>query len=112
VWGTGKPLREFIFSEDLGDACTFLMERFDDGGMINAGSSQEISIGDLAHIITDIVGYRGKLTFDHNKPDGTPRKIMDNSRLSGMGWHAITTMRQGLKRMYDDFCRRETATTR
>lgn len=103
IWGTGKPLREFIFSEDIGDACLFLMENYREGGMINAGSGEEVSIAELAAMIRDVVGYEGRLTFDPSKPDGTPRKIMDNSRIKAMGWEPSTQLREGLAHMYDWF---------
>lgn len=101
IWGTGTPLREFIFSEDIGDACLFLMENYREGGMINAGSGEEVSIAELAAMIRDVVGYEGRLTFDPSKPDGTPRKIMDNSRIKAMGWEPSTRLREGLAQMYD-----------
>ena len=103
IWGTGRPLREFIFSEDIGDACLFLMENYREGGMINAGSGEEVSIAELAAMIRDVVGYEGRLTFDPSKPDGTPRKIMDNSRIKAMGWEPSTQLREGLAHMYDWF---------
>lgn len=107
VWGTGTPLREFIFSEDLGDACLFLMERYREGGMINVGSGDEVSIATLAAMVKDVVGYRGALRFDPSKPDGTPRKIMDSGRLAAMGWRAETRLADGLRAMYADFLQRQ-----
>lgn len=100
VWGSGTPLREFIFSEDLGDAARFLMEKYDEGGMINSGSGQEVSIADLAARLREVVGYAGELRFDPSKPDGTPRKLMDNSRLFAMGWRPATELDEGLAAMY------------
>lgn len=100
VWGTGSPMRELIDADDLADACIFLMQGYDDGGMINIGSSEEISIRDLALLMAEITGFRGAVEFDDTKPDGTPRKIMDNSRLEGLGWTAQTPIREGLTRMY------------
>jgi len=106
VWGTGSPLREFIFSEDLGEACVFLMEQYRDGHMINAGSGDEVTIAALAGLIKDVVGYPGTLRFDEFKPDGTPRKMMDSSRLQAMGWRPSTSLADGLRAMYADFVQR------
>lgn len=103
VWGTGRPLREFTFSEDIGDACLFLMENYDEGGMINAGSGQEVSIADLAALIKDVTGYDGQIEFDSQRPDGTFRKIMDNSRITELGWRADTDLREGLRLMYEGY---------
>lgn len=99
-WGTGSPLREFIYADDLGDACLFLMTTYTEGGMINAGSGQEVTIRELAQTIRDVVGFEGALTWDESKPDGTPRKLMDNSRLQAMGWAPQTRLRDGLAEMY------------
>ena len=101
AWGTGSPMRELVFADDLADACVFLMENYTDGGMINAGSDQEISIKALTEEIAGIVGYEGEIVWDTDKPDGTPRKIMDNSKLSELGWRPKTEIPQGLKAMYD-----------
>lgn len=106
VWGTGTPLREFIFSEDLGDACAFLMENYTDGGMINAGSGQEISIAALAEKLCEVIGFDGQLKFDTSKPDGTPRKIMDSSRLFALGWRPAVNLDDGLGAMYENFVAR------
>ncbi|MDV3128668.1 GDP-L-fucose synthase [Mycobacterium sp. 21AC1] len=100
VWGTGSPLRELIDADDLADACVFLLSEYDDGGIVNVGSGQEISIRDLAQLTKTIVGFDGEVTFDPNRPDGTPRKIMDNSKLSGLGWRPTVTLEAGLKKMY------------
>jgi GDP-L-fucose synthase len=100
VWGTGTPLRELIDADDLADACVFLMKRHVDGGMVNAGSSEEISIRDLAHRLSEVTGYDGRVIFDETRPDGTPRKIMDNSRLLSLGWRPRTTIQNGIKKMY------------
>lgn len=103
VWGSGTPLRELIFSEDLGEACVFLMENYHAGGMINAGSEDEVTIAELAQLIAETVGFTGRIAFDTSKPDGTPRKIMDSSRLRALGWAPRTTLAGGLARMYDAF---------
>ncbi|WP_375208043.1 GDP-L-fucose synthase family protein [Hyphococcus sp.] len=100
AWGTGSPLRELIFADDLADACVFLMNSYEEGGMINAGSDQEVSIRELTELIAETVGFQGKISWDASKPDGTPRKIMDNSRLRALGWKPKTTLREGLAQMY------------
>lgn len=105
AWGTGAPLRELIDADDLADACLFLMRHHDGGGMINAGSGQEISIHDLTLMIAEITGYEGRIAWDRSKPDGTPRKIMDSSTLRRLGWHPSISLRDGLTRMYDWYCR-------
>ena len=101
IWGTGTPQRELIYSEDLADACVHLMNTHDSGGMVNVGSSQEVKISKLANMIKEVVGFNGELIFDHSMPDGTPRKIMDNTKLNSTGWHSKTTLCEGLTEMYD-----------
>lgn len=100
VWGSGTPLRELVDADDLADACVFLMDAYREGGLINAGSDQEISIRDLALLMKDVVGFEGDVEFDSSRPDGTPRKIMDNSRLRELGWRPSTTIEDGLAKMY------------
>tara|TARA_B100000242_G_C43036446_1_gene483205 strand:- start:118 stop:1047 length:930 start_codon:yes stop_codon:yes gene_type:complete len=100
VWGTGTPLRELIYVDDLADACVFLMENYDKGGLINVGSSFEISIKELALLISKIVGFKGEIKFDSSKPDGTPRKIMDNKLINQLGWKSNTNINNGLLKMY------------
>jgi len=100
VWGTGAPLRELIDADDLADACVFLLRDYDDGGIINVGSGQEISIRDLALLMKCVVGFEGEVTFDASRPDGTPRKIMDNGKLRSLGWRPTLTIEAGLKKMY------------
>jgi GDP-L-fucose synthase len=100
VWGTGTPLRELVFADDLADACVFLMNNYTEGGLINAGSDQEISIADLALLMKQVVGYEGTVSFDSGRPDGTPRKIMDNTTLRGMGWRPQVSIPDGLAQMY------------
>lgn len=102
VWGTGTPRREFLHVDDLADACYFLMRTYDEEGLVNIGTGEDIAIGDLARLIMDIVGYEGKLRFDHTKPDGTPRKLMDVSKLTGLGWKASIGLRQGIQSVYKD----------
>ncbi len=103
VWGSGTPLRELVYADDLADACVFLMNTYTDGGMINAGSDQEISIAELAMVMKEVVGYDGQVSFDTNRPDGTPRKIMDNTKLTALGWRPKVQIVDGLARMYSWF---------
>ena len=105
IWGTGSPRREFLYVEDLADACLFLMERYDEAEIINVGVGQDLSIAELAHLVARVVGFQGRLVFDPSYPDGTPRKLLDISRLSHMGWHAQTSLETGLKETYAWFCR-------
>lgn len=103
VWGTGTPKREFLFADDLADACIFLMQQFNDYGWINIGSGEEVSIAELANTIKEVVGYQGNIVFDTTKPDGTPRKLIDVSKLHGLGWKYKTSLKDGLKITYQDF---------
>ncbi len=100
VWGTGSPLRELIDADDLADACVFLLRGYDGGDMVNTGSGQEISIRDLALLMKSIVEFDGDVLFDASRPDGTPRKLMDNSKLSALGWRPSLTIEAGLAKMY------------
>jgi len=109
IWGTGKPLREFMFADDLGAACVFLMEHYDERDIINVGTGEEITILDLAKLIADVVKFEGTLAFDSTKPDGTPRKLMDSSRLHSLGFHHQTTLKEGLQVTYQDFLKKESA---
>ncbi|MEI8350971.1 MAG: GDP-L-fucose synthase [bacterium] len=103
IWGTGVALREFLHSDDLADACVFLMNHYDDSEIVNIGSGNEISIRELAHLVQDTVGYRGTIVFDTAKPDGTPRKLIDSSKLNKMGWKSTLSLQTGLQTTYDDF---------
>ena len=106
VWGTGSPRREFLYSDDLADACVFLMERCnaaDVGEFINIGVGKEITVREAAELIADVVGFSGNLVFDATKPDGTPRKLLDVSRLHALGWQAKTGFRDGIAKAYADF---------
>ena len=103
VWGTGKPLREFLYVEDLADACVHLIEHYSGETPINVGSGEEVSIADFARRVAKAVGYQGKLEFDTSKPDGTPRKLVDVARLSATGWSASTSLDQGLALAYADY---------
>lgn len=100
LWGTGTPLREFIYVDDLADALIFLMKQYDSHEIINVGSMQEISIANLAHEIADVVGYTGKISLDTSKPDGAPRKCLDSDNLFKMGWKPKTSLAEGLRKMY------------
>lgn len=102
-WGSGAPLREFLYSDDLAAACVFLMEKYDDAQFINVGYGDEISIKALAELIADIVGYKGEIVWDKTKPDGTPRKLMDSSRLFALGWKPKIDLRTGIGLAYRDF---------
>lgn len=101
VWGTGTPLREFLHSDDLADACLFLMQNYNDFGHVNVGIGEDISIKDLALLIKKIVGYEGNLVWDTSKPDGTPRKLMDVSKINDMGWNAKIGLEEGIRDVYE-----------
>ncbi len=103
VWGSGKPLREFLHVDDMADAALFCMEEVEDVSMVNVGTGQEISIGDLAQLVCDVVGFKGRLVLDATKPDGTPRKLTDMSRLHTRGWKAQTALKDGLTETYHWF---------
>jgi GDP-L-fucose synthase len=103
VWGTGKPLREFLFVDDLADACLFVLEHYSDEQHVNVGSGQEATIAEFAKLVAEVVGYRGELAFDPSRPDGVPRKLLDSSKLAGMGWRARTSLRVGLEQAYAAF---------
>ena len=102
-WGTGAPLREFLYADDLGRACVFLMENYSEEQFINAGSGQEISIRDLAELVRQVVGFAGRIVWDPTKPDGTPRKLMDSSRLLALGWQPQVDLPTGIRLAYEDF---------
>lgn len=106
VWGSGKPRREFMYAEDLADACVFLMEKDYRGGLINIGSGQETTIKSIAEMICRIARYEGQLQFDTSKPDGAARKLLDSSKLLNMGWQAKTSLADGLNETFKDFMRR------
>jgi GDP-L-fucose synthase len=111
VWGTGSPRREFLFVDDLADACVFVLEHYSGESHLNVGSDEEVTIADAAKLIAEVIDYRGKFTFDTSRPDGTPRKLLDSSKLIEMGWRARTSLREGLKLTYSDFiARRELST--
>ena len=112
LWGSGKPMREFLWSEDMADACVFLMEQVNFVDLspqcnevrnchINIGTGKDISIRDLAYLIKSVVGYEGEITFDSTKPDGTMKKLTDPSKLNKLGWHHTVELEEGIKRIYD-----------
>jgi len=103
VWGTGKPLREFLFSDDLARACLFLMQNYSGNDIVNIGSGDEVSIRELAETVMEVVGYQGELVFDTTKPDGTPRKLLDVSRLHKLGWKHQVELKEGIAIAYQDF---------
>lgn len=106
VWGTGTPLREFMCSDDLADACVFLMDKYNAGQigeLINIGTGKEQTIAETVAVIKEVVGYQGEIVYDRNKPDGTPRKVLDVSRMKALGWTAKVSFREGLVVAYDDF---------
>ena len=100
VWGTGTPRREFLAADDLADACVFVMKHYSDEGFLNIGSGEDIAIADFARLVAEVVGYHGKIVFDTSRPDGTPRKLLDVSKLAALGWRAKTPLRDGLKTAY------------
>ena len=103
IWGDGTPLREFLYVEDLARACLLLIEKYDDSIAINVGSGQEISIGDLAKLIAKVVGFSGNISFDTSRPNGTPRKLLDSSRITQMGWKPQVSLEDGIRATYDWF---------
>jgi len=102
IWGTGSPKREFLHADDLAEACVFLMENYDESGLVNIGVGEDISILDLAILVKKVVGFEGEILKDTTKPDGTARKLMDVSKLSSFGWKAKTTLEEGIQKVYDE----------
>jgi len=100
VWGTGTPRREFLYVDDMADAVCFLMSNYDSPDIVNVGVGQDISIGELAGLIREVVGFRGDIAFDSSKPDGTPRKLLDVTRLTDAGWQASTSLEDGIRQTY------------
>jgi GDP-L-fucose synthase len=103
IWGTGNPMREFLFADDLADACYFLMLNYNEPHLINIGTGEDITIKDLALLVKKIIGFNGELIFDTSKPDGTPRKLMDVSKLHSKGWKHKVELEEGIKLAYQDF---------
>jgi GDP-L-fucose synthase len=102
IWGTGSPLREFLHADDLAEACLFLMDGYNESGLVNIGVGEDISILDLAKLVKKIVGFEGEIQLDTSKPDGTPRKLMDVSKLNGLGWKSSITLEEGIKMVYNE----------
>ncbi|MEM9108156.1 MAG: GDP-L-fucose synthase [Pseudomonadota bacterium] len=109
VWGSGKPMREFLYVDDMADACVFLMETGVKGGLFNIGTGKDITIRELAMTVMDVVGFEGRIVLDASKPDGTPRKLLDVSRMQALGWQASTGLRDGIALAYEDFLKSESA---
>ena len=103
IWGTGSPMREFLFADDLAEACYYLMQNYNEEGLVNIGTGHDISIKDLAMLIKNVIGYNGEIKFDTTKPDGTPRKLMDVSKLHGKGWKHTVELPEGIMMAYQDF---------
>jgi GDP-L-fucose synthase len=103
VWGSGKPYREFLFVDDLADACVFVLKSYSDMDFLNVGTGADITIAEFARLVGEVVGFTGELAFDATRPDGTPRKLLDVSRLTALGWRARTDLRSGLAAAYRDF---------
>ncbi|WP_441229151.1 GDP-L-fucose synthase family protein [Tardiphaga sp. 215_C5_N2_1] len=107
VWGSGRPMREFLYVDDMAEACVFLMENDAiQGGMFNVGTGVDVTIGELANTVMEVIGFEGKVVFDASKPDGTPRKLLDVERMQGLGWQAKTNLRDGIALAYRDFLSR------
>ena len=110
IWGTGTPMREFLHADDLADACCFLMENYNQEGLVNIGTGEDVTITQLALLIKEVVGYEGDLIYDASKPDGTPRKLMDVSKLTNLGWKYSIELKEGLKQVYNDYKNSQTST--
>ncbi len=104
VWGTGNPRREFLYVDDMADACVFLMEQQIGTGIFNVGCGKDITIRELAEVVMEVVNFRGKIVFDPSKPDGTPRKLLDVTRMAKVGWQAKTSLQIGIARAYSSYC--------
>jgi len=102
LWGTGTPRREFLHVDDLADACLYLMDNYDDPAPINVGTGEDLPIANLAEMVEEIVGYKGRVTFDSSKPDGTMRKLLDVTKLKALGWQARIPLHEGIERVYRD----------
>lgn len=110
VWGSGAPLREFMFADDLAEACLFLMHQYEAREFINIGTGEEISIRELAEMIRQIVGFEGDIVYDQSKPDGTPRKLMDVSKLRSMGYTHRTSLQEGIRKVHEDYLKNHAVT--
>ena len=107
LWGTGAPLREFMYVDDLADGCLFLMQNYNDKLFVNIGTGEEVTIKELALLIKEVTGFAGDIKYDSSKPDGTPRKLMDSSRLHNMGWRSKISLKEGLKKAYQYFLKEQ-----
>lgn len=107
IWGSGNPNREFLFADDLADACIFLMENYNEKEIINIGCGADITIKELAQLVKEITGFEGELVFDTTKPDGTPRKLLDVTKINSLGWHYTTKLKDGLQMAYSDFLQKQ-----
>jgi GDP-L-fucose synthase len=103
IWGSGTPRREFLHADDLADACVYLMHHYNESGLVNIGTGIDLTITELAMMVRDVVGFTGDLVYDSSKPDGTPRKLMDVSKLTGLGWTFKTSLREGLEKVYNEY---------
>ena len=103
IWGSGTPKREFLFADDLADACVYLMKNYNEAGLVNVGCGSDLSIAELANEVKKVIGYEGNIDYDLSKPDGTPRKLMNVDKLSALGWRFTTSLEQGLRIAYTDF---------
>jgi GDP-L-fucose synthase len=103
VWGTGKPMREFLYVDDMADACVFIMENGTSDGLFNVGSGKDVTIRELAETVMDVVEFKGNIVFDSSKPDGTPRKLLDVGRMRALGWQAKTGLKDGISHAYEDY---------
>ena len=104
VWGTGEPRREFLHVDDLADACVYLVERYSSEDIVNIGWGRDLSIAELAETVRDVVGFEGEIVYDRTKPDGTPRKLLDTSRLTALGWRPSITLAEGIRSTYAWYC--------
>lgn len=103
IWGSGTPRREFLHADDLADACVYLMQHYNEAGLVNIGTGIDLTITELALMVKEVVGFEGELTYDASKPDGTPRKLLDVSRLTSLGWRYKINLREGLEMVYKDY---------
>ena len=102
-WGTGTPLREFLYVDDLADACVYLMNTYSGNETVNLGTGKELTIRELTELVAKVVGYTGEIKWDPSKPDGTPRKLLDVSKLESLGYHYTTELEDGIRLTYEDF---------
>ena len=102
IWGSGTPMREFLHVDDLAEACLFLMQHYNEPGHINVGTGSDVTIAELAQLIKEVTGFAGDLVFNADKPDGTPRKLMDSSKIHALGWRAKTNLRSGIEKVFKE----------